>query len=47
MDNDDEPVGRILTRRRAIALGGVPALTFYPAAALRRLFAGHGWTFDR
>lgn len=26
---------------------GRPALTFYPAAALRRLFVGRGWTFDR
>ncbi|WP_226481544.1 class I SAM-dependent methyltransferase [Natrinema amylolyticum] len=26
---------------------GRPALTFYPAAMLRRLFAGYGWEFDR
>lgn len=26
---------------------GRPALTFYPAVVLRRLFAGHGWAFDR
>jgi len=26
---------------------GRPALTFYPAAVLRRLFAGYGWTFER
>jgi SAM-dependent methyltransferase len=26
---------------------GRPALTFYPATALRRLFDGYGWTFDR
>ncbi|GAA0679874.1 class I SAM-dependent methyltransferase [Natronoarchaeum mannanilyticum] len=26
---------------------GRPALAFYPAAALRRLFEGYGWTFDR
>ncbi|RKD95452.1 class I SAM-dependent methyltransferase [Halopiger aswanensis] len=26
---------------------GRPALTFYPAAVLRRLFAGYGWEFDR
>ncbi|MFD1588930.1 class I SAM-dependent methyltransferase [Halorientalis brevis] len=26
---------------------GRPALTFYPAAVLRRLFRGYGWTFDR
>ncbi|NHN48580.1 class I SAM-dependent methyltransferase [Halostella sp. JP-L12] len=26
---------------------GRPALTFYPAEALRRLFAGYGWEFDR
>ncbi|MCU4750694.1 class I SAM-dependent methyltransferase [Halobacteria archaeon AArc-curdl1] len=26
---------------------GRPALTFYPAAVLRRLFVGHGWEFDR
>lgn len=28
MDNDDEPVGRILTRRQAVALAGLPALTW-------------------
>ena len=27
--------------------GGRPALTFYPAEALRRLFAGYGWEYDR
>lgn len=26
---------------------GRPALTFYPASALRHLFVGHGWTCDR
>ncbi|WP_265108535.1 class I SAM-dependent methyltransferase [Halosolutus halophilus] len=26
---------------------GRPALTFYPAAVLRRLFVGYGWQFDR
>ncbi|GGN93657.1 MULTISPECIES: class I SAM-dependent methyltransferase [Haloarcula] len=26
---------------------GRSALTFYPASLLRRVFAGHGWTFDR
>lgn len=26
---------------------GRPALTFYPAATLRRLVTGHGWAFDR
>jgi SAM-dependent methyltransferase len=26
---------------------GRPALTFYPAAFLRRFFAGHGWEFQR
>jgi len=26
---------------------GDPALTFYPAEGLRRLFAGYGWAFDR
>ncbi|PHQ39770.1 SAM-dependent methyltransferase [Halorubrum persicum] len=26
---------------------GRPALTFYPAAFLRRLFAGRGWEFER
>ena len=26
---------------------GRPALTFYPAAFLRRFFAGHGWAFER
>jgi protocatechuate 3,4-dioxygenase beta subunit len=28
MDNDDEPIGRLLTRREAIALGGTPALVW-------------------
>lgn len=28
MDDDDDPIGRILTRRQAIALGGLPALTW-------------------
>lgn len=27
--------------------GGDPALTFYPAELLRRLFAGYGWTVER
>lgn len=27
--------------------GSDPALTFYPAALLRRVFAGYGWTFER
>ncbi|WP_254524009.1 class I SAM-dependent methyltransferase [Natrinema caseinilyticum] len=26
---------------------GRPALTFYPATVLRRLFVGYGWEFDR
>ncbi|WP_241692949.1 class I SAM-dependent methyltransferase [Haloarcula limicola] len=26
---------------------GRPALSFYPARFLRRLFAGHGWAFER
>jgi SAM-dependent methyltransferase len=26
---------------------GAPALTFYPAELLRRLFVGYGWTFGR
>jgi hypothetical protein len=26
---------------------GRPALSFYPAGALRRLFEGYGWVFDR
>ena len=26
---------------------GRPALTFYPAETLRRLFAGYGWAFER
>ena len=29
MDNDDEPVGRILTRRQAIAAGGLSALAWF------------------
>ena len=46
---DDAAVrGLFAAENAASALAaGRPALTFYPAAVLRRLFAGHGWTFDR
>jgi len=40
-------VGPILAGVTAALARGRPALTFYPAAALRRLFAGYGWTFER
>ncbi|WP_159901264.1 class I SAM-dependent methyltransferase [Salinirussus salinus] len=43
------PVRRLFAVENAAAelAGGEPALTFYPAAGLRRLFAGHGWRRDR
>jgi phospholipid N-methyltransferase len=43
------PVRRLFAVENAAAelAGGTPALTFYPADGLRRLFAGHGWRHDR
>ena len=43
------PVRRLFAVENAAAelACGEPALTFYPAAGLRRLFAGHGWRHDR
>lgn len=43
------PVRQLFAVENAAAelAGARPALTFYPAAGLRRLFAGHGWTHDR
>lgn len=45
----DSPVRRLFGVENAAAELGErrPALTFYPADALRRLFGGHGWTHDR
>lgn len=46
---DDAPVRDLFAVENAAAelADGRPALTFYPADALRRLFAGYGWGFDR
>lgn len=46
---DDAAVGELFAvENAASALArGRPALTFYPAAFLRRFFAGHGWEFER
>jgi SAM-dependent methyltransferase len=46
---DDAAVGEMFAvENAASALArGRPALTFYPAAFLRRFFAGHGWAFER
>lgn len=43
------PVRRLFAVENAAAelADGAPALTFYPAAGLCRLFAGHGWRHDR
>jgi len=43
------PVRRLFGVENAAAelAGGEPALTFYPADGLRRLFAGHGWRHER
>ncbi|MCU4974618.1 class I SAM-dependent methyltransferase [Halobacteria archaeon AArc-m2/3/4] len=45
----DAAVRELFALENAVAelVGGRPHLTFYPATMLRRLFAGHGWTFDR
>jgi len=45
----DGAVRNLFTVENAAAhlAGGDPALTFYPASVLRRLFAGYGWQFDR
>ena len=44
-----DPVRRLFAVENAAAelADGRPALTFYPADGLRRLFAGHGWHHDR
>ncbi|AEH38467.1 class I SAM-dependent methyltransferase [Halopiger xanaduensis] len=46
---DDAAVRKLFALENAAAelTDGRPALTFYPAAVLRRLFAGYGWEFDR
>ncbi|SFB68924.1 Methyltransferase domain-containing protein [Halobiforma haloterrestris] len=45
----DSPVRELFAVENAVAelADGDPALTFYPATGLRRLFTGHGWTHDR
>ncbi|WP_049928754.1 class I SAM-dependent methyltransferase [Halopiger goleimassiliensis] len=47
--SDAEPVRELFAVENAATelADGRPALTFYPADALRRLFAGHGWGHDR
>lgn len=46
---DSSPVRDLFAVENATAelADADPALTFYPAAGLRRLFRGHGWTHDR
>lgn len=46
---DDAAVGDLFAVENAATrlARGRPALSFYPAAMLRRLFVGGGWTFDR
>ncbi|MFC7019521.1 MULTISPECIES: class I SAM-dependent methyltransferase [Haloarcula] len=46
---DDAAVRRLFAVENAASelADGRPALTFYPPALLRRVFGGHGWTFDR
>lgn len=46
---DDAAVRDLFALENAAArlADGEPMLTFYPAAALGRLFAGYGWTVDR
>jgi hypothetical protein len=53
--DDYEPLPESAAMRELFALEnaaselatGRPALTFYPSAVLRRLFAGSGWEFER
>lgn len=46
---DDAAVGDLFAVENAASelADGRPALSFYPARLLRRLFVGHGWAFDR
>lgn len=46
---EDAAVRRLFAVENAASelADGRPALTFYPASVLRRIFEGHGWTFDR
>lgn len=46
---DDAAVSDLFAVENAAAelTTGRPALTFYPSAVLRRLFAGYGWEFER
>ena len=46
---DDAAIGELFAVENAASelARGRPALTFYPAAFLRRFFAGHGWEFGR
>lgn len=45
----ESPVRQLFAVENAAAelAGARPALTFYPADGLRRLFGGHGWEHDR
>ncbi|EMA66789.1 methyltransferase type 11 [Halorubrum aidingense JCM 13560] len=46
---DDAAIGELFAVENAASelARGRPALTFYPAAFLRRFFVGHGWEFER
>ncbi|SDQ26063.1 class I SAM-dependent methyltransferase [Natronobacterium texcoconense] len=46
---DSSPIRDLFAVENAAAelVDAEPALTFYPASGLRRLFAGHGWEHDR
>jgi SAM-dependent methyltransferase len=46
---DDAAVADLFAVENAASslAAGRPALTFYPAETLRRLFEGHGWRFER
>ncbi|MFC6864866.1 class I SAM-dependent methyltransferase [Halomicroarcula sp. GCM10025817] len=46
---EDAAVRRLFAVENAASelADGRPALTFYPAALLKRVFEGHGWSFDR
>jgi len=45
----ESPVRQLFAVENAAAelANARPALTFYPADGLRRLFGGHGWAYDR
>ncbi|WP_227357124.1 class I SAM-dependent methyltransferase [Haladaptatus salinisoli] len=46
---EDAAVSDLFAVQNAAAeiAAGRPAMTFYPSAVLRRLFAGYGWAFER